>query len=285
MAASLRGGLSASLSGIAFWSHDIGGFRGTPSPELYVRWAQFGLLSSHARCHGTTPREPWAFGEEATDLFREYAELRYGLVPYLYTLAEEAARTGIPVVRPLVLEYPEDRRTHDIDTQFLLGEDLLVAPVFEESGERSVYLPEGEWVDHWTGERHAGGRTVERTADLGTLPLYVRAGSVVPGREPTESIEPGTPAELHLRATLADGSAVGEYYDPETDALVEAGVSVADGTADVTVPDVAAERVVVELDAETAVEAVTVDGTPAERDGDRWHLDGGDTSVEVRIGE
>jgi alpha-D-xyloside xylohydrolase len=226
MAAALRGGLSASLSGIAFWGHDIGGFRGTPTPELYVRWAQFGLLSSHARCHGTTPREPWAFGERATDMFRRYARLRYRLLPYVYTVAEVAARTGLPVVRPLVLEYQNDQTARQLETQFLLGEDLLVAPVFTADTERDVYLPAGEWCDFWTGERQDGGGWTSVEAPLSKLPFFVRAGSVVPEREPTEWVRAGTPEHLRFRVTLATetGTASGRYYDETRDTMT--GVSV-----------------------------------------------------------
>lgn len=224
MAAALRGGLTASLSGIGYWSHDIGGFRGEPTAELYVRWAQFGLLSSHARCHGTTPREPWAFGEEATDCFRAIARLRYRLLPYIYTQAEMTARTGLPLVRPLILEYQDDPRTHDIDDQYLLGRDLLVAPVFGTARERTVYLPEGEWIDWWTGERYDGERTVQYVVALDRVPLFIRAGEILPQREPTETVQAGPPEVLQLHATLADGKAEGEYYDEERDELVSATV-------------------------------------------------------------
>jgi alpha-D-xyloside xylohydrolase len=226
MAAALRGGLSASLSGIALWSHDIGGFRGTPSTELYTRWAQFGLLSSNSRCHGTTPREPWEFGEEALDTFREYAELRYRLLPYVYTAAEVAARTGTPVVRPLVFAFQDDPATHDLDSQYTLGPDLLVAPVFAGDSERDVYLPEGEWRDHWTGEHHDGGRWVTVDAPLERQPMFVRAGSVVPQRAATQRTHPGTPDRVEFHATLgADrATAEGRFYDADADALITATV-------------------------------------------------------------
>jgi alpha-D-xyloside xylohydrolase len=248
MAAALRGGLSASLSGIAFWSHDIGGFRGTPSAELYVRWAQFGLLSSHARCHGTTPREPWAFGERATELFREYAQLRYRLLPYIYTYAEVAARTGLPVARPFVLEYPDDPTAQRMYTEYLLGEDLLVAPVFSETGSRSVYLPAGTWHDYWTGEAYEGGQTVDLSVELADLPLFQRAGSVVPRREATQSVQPGTPSWLELVTVLDEnGAATGRFYDEDRDQLVSVSVAVDDETLTVTTDD--------------EVEGATPDGT------------------------
>ena len=259
MSAALRGGLSASLSGIAFWSHDIGGFRGTPSDAVYTRWSQFGLLSSNSRCHGTTPREPWEFGEDALDIFREYARLRYRLLPYIYTYAEVAARTGLPVVRPLVLEYQDDPSVHRLDTQYLLGEDVLVAPVFTESGTRSVYLPEGEWRDYWTDERHAGGQRVDVDVGLDEMPIFVRAGSVVPQREPTQSVQPGTPDHLELDVTMAEGEASGRFYDADADELLSIAVAEADGTLSVDLGATSAERVTLTVRG-AEPETVEVDG-------------------------
>jgi len=258
MSAALRGGLSASLSGIAFWSHDIGGFRGTPSDAVYTRWAQFGLLSSNSRCHGTTPREPWEFGEDALDVFREYARLRYRLMPYIYTYAEVAARTGLPVVRPLVLEYQDDPSVHRLDTQYLLGEDILVAPVFTESGIRSVYLPDGEWRSYWTDERHEGGQTIDVDVELDEMPVFVRSGSVLPLREPTQSVQPGTPDQLELDVTMADDEASGRFYDVDADELVTIAVEAMDETLSVATGATSAERLTVTVRG-VAPETVTVD--------------------------
>ncbi len=186
MAASLRGALSWILSGAAFASFDIGGFFGfpnltdPPSPELYVRWAQMGLLFSHSRAHGhTAPREPWAYGEPALSIFRRYAELRYRLLPYLYSAALAAA-DGTPMVRPLIYDHPDDRTAIHVDDQYLLGPDLLVAPMFKARGARHVYLPQGAWYDYWSGRRLEGARWTEYEAALETLPLFVRAGAVIP---------------------------------------------------------------------------------------------------------
>ncbi len=241
MASALRGGLGLSLSGFPFWSHDIGGFRGTPSHEVYVRWSQFGLLSSHARCHGTTPREPWAFGERAVEIFRKFARLRYRLLAYLYSYAAIARETGLPVVRPLVLEYDDDPGTYDVGLQYLLGEELLVAPVFDESGEVDVYLPAGDdWVDYWTGERYDGGQTLSLTVPLDEMPLFVRAESVLPLQAPAQTVEEGTPEDVTLRVTPAargETAASFEFYDEDRDEFVDAGCSIGDGSVDVTVDD------------------------------------------------
>jgi alpha-D-xyloside xylohydrolase len=224
MASSLRGGLSLLCSGYAFWSADIGGFHGEPSRELYIRWAQFGLLgNSHARFHGTTPREPWHYGEEAANIVRRYAEERYRLLPYLYSYAERAPETGLPVVRPLVLEFQTDRAVYDIADQLMLGENILVAPVLTEDGQVEVYLPDGEWVDYWNGDRYRGGRTLRLVVDLDKMPVFVRAGSIVPTSEPTLHV-PDEPAEsVDLRVVLKRGEETHArfgYADETTDGAV-----------------------------------------------------------------
>jgi alpha-D-xyloside xylohydrolase len=181
MACTLWSGLSVALSGVAFWSNDIGGFQGETNPELYVRWAQWGLLCSHSRGHGTEAREPWSQGDEALRIFRKYDELRYQLIPYLYSLAHEASATGLPVLRPLPLEFQEDENVHNAHLQYLLGPSLLVAPIFEPGAtERRVYLPEGEWYEFWTESAHTGGRWVTAPAPLETIPLFVKAGTILP---------------------------------------------------------------------------------------------------------
>jgi len=181
MANQLRAALSIGLSGIPFYSHDIGGFAGQPDAELYVRWAQFGLFSSHSRCHGTTPREPWEFGEQAEAIFRRYAKLRYRLLPYIYSTGVQAARTGLPVVRALVLKYSHDPNVRHLDSEYLFGDNFLVAPVLERGARRRmVYLPVGEWVDYWSREVHEGPIWLNYPAPLEILPLFVRRGAIIP---------------------------------------------------------------------------------------------------------
>lgn len=181
MAESLRGGLSLSLSGFGFWSHDIGGFEGTPDPAVFKRWLAFGLLSSHSRLHGNVSyRVPWAFGEEAVDVARKFTRLKHRLMPYLYEAAVEAHRTGVPVMRPMLLDFPDDPTCRVLDRQYMLGPDLLVAPVFSADGDVEFYLPEGTWTRLLTGERVEGGRWLRETHGFDSLPLFVRPGAVVP---------------------------------------------------------------------------------------------------------
>ncbi len=184
LASTLRGALSMGLSGIPFFSHDIGGFLGLPSDELYIRWSQLGLFSSHARCHGagdTTHREPWAFSKETCDIFRYYDKLRYSLMPYIYKEAEKCTKTGLPMMRALYIEYPDDRNVYHIDDEYMFGDSILIAPVLlplSKSDIRNVYLPSGVWFDFFTKERiESTGMWIKRKVDLKTMPMYIKEGT------------------------------------------------------------------------------------------------------------
>lgn len=175
MAESLRAGLSLYLSGFSFWSHDISGFEDTASPEVYMRWAQFGLLSSHSRLHGSSSyRVPWLFGEQAPGVLRKYTHLKCRLMPYLYAKAVEAHDTGIPMMRAMVMEFPGDRACEDIDLQYMLGDALMAAPVFRADSAIEYYLPEGRWTHLLSGRAANGGRWHEEHCDMDDLPIQVR---------------------------------------------------------------------------------------------------------------
>ncbi|HEY5518414.1 MAG TPA: alpha-xylosidase [Cellulomonas sp.] len=181
MAESLRGGLSLALSGFGYWSHDIGGFEGTPDPAVFKRWLAFGLLSSHSRLHGSgSVRVPWAFDEEAVDLTRTFTRLKLSLMPYLARVAGEAHTSGLPMMRPMLLEFPTDRAAAALDTQYMLGDSLLVAPVFTAAGDVEYYVPEGTWTHLLTGQTVTGPRWVAERHALDSLPLLVRPGTVLP---------------------------------------------------------------------------------------------------------
>ncbi|WP_275934959.1 TIM-barrel domain-containing protein, partial [Microbacterium testaceum] len=159
----------------------IGGFEGTPDPAVFKRWIAYGMLSSHSRFHGSDSyRVPWAFDEEAVDVTRLFSRLKLRLMPYLYAAARESAATGVPVMRPMALEFPDDPTTLHLDRQYMLGGDLLVAPVFSASGDVSFYLPDGEWTHLLTGERVVGGGWRREAHGFDSLPLYVRPGAVLP---------------------------------------------------------------------------------------------------------
>ena len=180
MAESLRGGLSLGMSGFGFWSHDIGGFEGTPSPALFKRWIAFGLLSSHSRLHGSRSyRVPWLFDEESVDVLRYFTGLKAQLMPYLYAAADQTVHTGVPLMRAMVLEFPDDPACAHLDRQYLLGDDLLVAPVFTEDGEVTYYVPAGTWTHVLTGERVQGPGWLREQHGFQSLPLLARPGSVI----------------------------------------------------------------------------------------------------------
>jgi alpha-D-xyloside xylohydrolase len=171
----LRSMLSFGLTGFPFYAHDIGGFSGVPDARLMIRWTQLGVLSSHLRFHGFPPREPWEFGPEAEAIIRRWLDVRYQLLPYLWRTAEQAGRTGLPVCRAMVMAFPGDRYCRDIDDQYLLGDDLLCAPILGDADHRQLYVPDDHWVDFFTGEPIGAGWQAVAAA-LDTTPLFRRAG-------------------------------------------------------------------------------------------------------------
>lgn len=180
MAETLRSGLSLACAGFGFWSHDIGGFENTAPADVYKRWCQFGLLSSHSRLHGSSSyRVPWLFDEEACDVVRKFVKLKCALMPYLYRQAVIAHEEGIPMLRPMFVEFPEDRACETLDKQYMLGNSLLVAPIFKETGEVEYYLPEGAWVNLLTGQTIKGGSWKKETHDYFSMPLMVRPNSIL----------------------------------------------------------------------------------------------------------
>ena len=181
MAETLRAGLSMACSGFGYWSHDISGFESTAPAHVYKRWVQFGLLSSHSRLHGSSSyRVPWAFDEESVDVVRAFTKLKCRLMPYLYGAMVQAHECGTPMLRPMLLEFPDDPACDALDRQYMLGDSLLVAPIFREDGRVDYYLPEGDWQNLITGARAAGGRWQRETHDFMSLPLMVRPGTVLP---------------------------------------------------------------------------------------------------------
>jgi alpha-D-xyloside xylohydrolase len=189
MAETLRGGLSLAMSGFGYWSHDIGGFEGKPDPAVFKRWVVFGLLSSHTRLHGSTSyRVPWAFdsedstdeaGQSAVDVTRKFVKLKLSLMPYLTAVGFEAHERGIPFMRPMQLAFPGDPAVDHLDRQYMIGDSLLVAPVFSASGDVTYYLPAGRWTNWFTGEDVQGGSWRTETHAFDSVPLWVREGSVI----------------------------------------------------------------------------------------------------------
>jgi alpha-glucosidase len=209
------------LSGVAFCGPDIGGFFGNATPELYARWIELGALYPFARGHsarGSAPHEPWVFGDEVTAIARRYLELRYRLLPYLYTLMERAASTGEPVWRPMVFAYPTDPTVTALHDQVLIGPELLVAPICRPGARaRQVYFPAGAWHDYWTGEVLTGPQHELARAPLGTLPLYARAGAIIPSgptmRYSDERLLDALTLDVYLGGDASE--ARGELYEDD----------------------------------------------------------------------
>lgn len=180
MAETLRGGLSLALAGFGFWSHDISGFESTATADLFKRWCAFGLLSSHSRLHGNqTYRVPWNFDDEASDVLRFFTELKCRLMPYLWAKAVESHTRGLPLLRAMILEFPQDPGCAYLDRQYMLGDSLLAAPLFSPDGELSYYVPQGRWTNILSGEIVEGGWRRERHGYF-SLPLLARPNSVIP---------------------------------------------------------------------------------------------------------
>jgi alpha-glucosidase len=213
--------LNMGVSGVPVIGSDVGGFSGNPSPELYTRWLQAAALSPFLRSHseaGSNPHEPYSFPKTYADINRASIELRYRLLPYLYTLFNEHTRTGAPVMRPLWFEYPDDARTYLIEDEYLVGRDLLVAPVVTEAVvKRRVYFPAGDrWVDWWTGQTYEGGKDADIDAPLDRLPLFARAGSVIPTQPVVQHTGEMATAPLSL-AVVSGADGAGSLYEDAGD--------------------------------------------------------------------
>lgn len=201
MSESLRAGLSLCLSGFAFWSHDISGFEGTAPADVYKRWAAFGLLSTHSRLHGSNSyRVPWLFDEESVDVVRKFTKLKCSLMPYLYSKAVEAHETGVPMMRAMMLEFPEDIPCSDLDRQYMLGESLMVAPVFTKEGDVDYYLPAGRWTNILSNQVVEGGKWLHEVHDFMSLPLMARENSILPvgGNDSDVEYDYGKDLTLHV---------------------------------------------------------------------------------------
>ncbi len=207
MSESLRAGLSLCLSGFGFWSHDISGFEGTAPADVYKRWAAFGLLSTHSRLHGSNSyRVPWLFDEEAVDVLRKFTNLKCTLMPYLYSAAVYTHETGVPAMRAMILEFPQDG-THpenipcaDLDRQYMLGGSLLVAPVFTKEGDVDYFLPTGTWTGFLDNRVVEGGRWVHEVHDFMSLPLMARENSIIAvgGNDQDVEYDYGKDLTLHI---------------------------------------------------------------------------------------
>lgn len=208
MEESLRGGLSLLMSGFGFWAHDIGGFEHTSTADVYKRWVAFGLLSSHSRLHGSSSyRVPWVYDEEAVDVVRFFTRFKAKLMPYLYKTSIDTSRSGIPTMRSMVMEFTEDRTCHYVDKQYMLGDNLLVAPIFNDQSMAEYYLPKGTWTNLFTDEVKEGGCWVNEKHSYLSIPLMVKENSIVVlgSCDEKPDYDYGDNAEIRIYA-LTDGA-------------------------------------------------------------------------------
>lgn len=201
----LRAGLSFGLSGFSFWSHDMGGFVKSTPEDLYCRWIPFGFLTSHTRAHGAPPTEPWLYdSKRVQDVFRKSAEMKYRLMPYVYAQAKECTEKGLPMLRALFVEFPDDPGAWKVDDEYLFGSQILVAPLLESGMTgRTVYLPEGKWIDYQTEKVYEGGW---HRIEAGSLPIImlVRDGSVLPHLKLAQSTAEMDWSKMSLKVYSAD---------------------------------------------------------------------------------
>ena len=232
MAATLRGGLSLGLSGFSFWSHDIGGFAAPTPEELYRRWLPFGMLTSHSRCHGIPPKEPWLIGgPDFLDAFRRADELKYRLMPYVYAQAKDSSERGLPMLRALFVEFPRDPGSWTVEDEYLFGSQILVAPLMEAGTHgRDVYLPPGQWIDYQTGAVYAGGWHAIAAGEIPVV-MLVRNGAAIPQIQLAQSTSQMDWAKLELLAfSAANDSAEGWVCLPADNVLRKVEVAVKDAS-------------------------------------------------------
>jgi alpha-glucosidase len=221
---------SLGLSGEPFIGSDVGGFMGRGNGELLVRSYQISFLAPFCRNHKNIDaydQEPWRFGKYNEDIIRKYLKLRYRLLPFLYTTLEEAHRTGVPLFRPLLLNYQDDPNTYNLDDEFMIGDDLLVAPVMSPNvTERLVYLPKGVWYDYWTNKKYSGESTVRVDAPLETVPMFVRAGAILPLAPPMNYVgeKPLDPVSFSVYPDDKGSAATTLYEDDGTSPAYKNGV-------------------------------------------------------------
>lgn len=221
--------LNLSISGEAFVGTDIGGFIGTPDGELYARWLQFAVFTPLMRSHteiNTPDQEPWSFGKKFETINRKTIELRYRLLPYLYNQMKRASLTGVPPLRPLIFDFPGDRRFIWNETEFMFGDDLLIAPVLS-PGERkrTLRLPRGVWFDYWTGNRYEGGGDVTTEAPIERIPMFARAGAIIPTQQVVQYVGEQPINPLTLTVFPAETSQSIYYEDDDNSLDYKNGVS------------------------------------------------------------
>lgn len=276
MEESLRGGLSLCMSGFGFWAHDIGGFESTSTADVYKRWVAFGLLSSHSRLHGSSSyRVPWVYDEEAVDVVRFFTKLKARIMPYLYAAAITANKTGVPCMRSMVIEFTEDKTCHYLDKQYMLGDSLLVAPIFNDQSIAEYYLPKGVWTDFFTGEVKSGGQWITEKHGYLSIPLMVKENSIVVlgAHDDKPDYDYADGAELRMYHLIDGKEASAVVYGMDNQAALSAK-AVKNGNE---------IRITIDTKASYTIRLVNVNATSA--CGGNFAIDGNDTVITGASGE
>lgn len=210
MAAELRGGLSFGLSGFTFWSHDIGGFVLKTPENIYRKWLPFGILTSHSRAHGAPPKEPWEYNANFNSYYRKVVEMKYELMPYIYAQAKASSEKGLPMVRALFVEFPNDPGAWNVDDEYTFGSDILVAPIFNDSNERDVYLPGGSWIDYQTGKVYKQGWNRIAQGDIEAI-ILVRDGAAIPHIKLAQSTKDMDWSKINVKIYAVDNQKAEGY--------------------------------------------------------------------------
>jgi alpha-D-xyloside xylohydrolase len=264
MAETLRGGLSLGLSGFGFWSHDIGGFEGKPPVEVYKRWIAFGLFSSHSRLHGSSSyRVPWLFDEEAVDVLRFFTGWKCRLMPYLFAKAVEASEKGTPMLRAMAFAFPGDPACDYLDRQYMLGDSLLVAPVFSPDGQVEYFVPEGRWTAFWTGHEVVGPRWIRETHGFQSLPVLVRPNTLLAIGSRSDRPDYDYSDHLTLRLYALEAGQSATAVVPTTAGTVAQRVSVSRDSDTLTLGR-DGERTALRLLLVNVAQATSPDGLPTE---------------------
>jgi alpha-glucosidase len=290
--------LSMGISGFPLVGGDIGGFAGSPTPDLLTRWFEVGALNPIYRDHtekGTADQEPWVHGPEHEAIRRKYIELRYRLMPYLYTGIEEASRTGVPLMRPLFLEYPQAAEFYNDNRDFLFGRDLFVAPVTTEMVDaENVLLPPGDWYDFWTGVKHGNKERIQLHPRIEEMPLYVRAGAILPLQPLVQNMGEIPDGPLQLRVYPGDDCSGSLYQDDghtfayQKGEILRIGYSCAVLPASITITSTIVKNAYVPWWSSAELTVYGAAAAPKEvRTGDQvireWHFDSSKHTVTLTV--
>lgn len=227
----LRGGLSLGLCGFTYWSQDVGGFISSPTDFLYIRWTQFSIFNSHIRFHGNPPRfrEPWNYNKLAQEIVRKFLNLRYKMLPYIYTEAQIASERGLPMMRPLVLEFQQDPTVFNIEDEFFFGRNILVAPILTKENKRMIYLPKGNWFDFWSFVKFKGSMWIEYDCPIDIIPFFIQEGSILPLGPEMQFVEEKPFDSITLLIFPDENSIINEYIILDDSREIQINASFTEG--------------------------------------------------------